>query len=227
MANNDDGSLPTLPFSPFVKRKNSIRTLHRYGSPSSYKEYPDIEMMEFPSKEESFRNLRATSELADLPTESPNLFSAPDHEDHHDAATRAATPTGESGIIVMTISPREDSAPAKPDLLSSGDNIENGGKTTDDTCALCLEDYEDGEELRELKCEHRYHSECIDEWLSHKRSCPVCNADALLGKAVEGNSPRQGRRRMVPRPEPTIGEIELPEDRAVRYPGRRDAFGLL
>ncbi|KAI8899704.1 hypothetical protein BC833DRAFT_584630 [Globomyces pollinis-pini] len=52
-------------------------------------------------------------------------------------------------------------------------------RTTDETCALCLEDYEEGEMIRELFCLHRYHAECVDEWLTTtKRTCPVCNADA-------------------------------------------------
>lgn len=58
----------------------------------------------------------------------------------------------------------------------------SNNKTTDDTCALCLEDYLDGDRLRELGCEHRYHSECVDSWLlENKRVCPVCNGDALKG----------------------------------------------
>jgi Ring finger domain len=52
-------------------------------------------------------------------------------------------------------------------------------KTTDYTCALCLEDYQSGERLRELSCKHRYHVDCVDEWLEGKRRCPVCNADAI------------------------------------------------
>ena len=58
-------------------------------------------------------------------------------------------------------------------------------KTTDETCCLCLEDYEEGERLRELVCKHRYHVECVDEWLSAKRRCPVCNADAIGAKEEE------------------------------------------
>jgi hypothetical protein len=53
-------------------------------------------------------------------------------------------------------------------------------KTTDNTCALCLEDYEPNELLRELNCGHRYHASCVDDWLTKtKRVCPVCNADAV------------------------------------------------
>ncbi|KAI8892439.1 hypothetical protein BC833DRAFT_611651 [Globomyces pollinis-pini] len=63
-------------------------------------------------------------------------------------------------------------------------------KTTDETCALCIEDYQEGEILRELHCEHRFHSECVDEWLLNvKRTCPICTADAVGQPPIitEGN----------------------------------------
>eukprot|EP00891_Asterochloris_glomerata_P002536 jgi/Astpho2/2536/Aster-x0539 len=48
------------------------------------------------------------------------------------------------------------------------------------TCAVCLEDYSEGEKLRVLPCRHRFHMECIDQWLSSRRPlCPVCKNNAL------------------------------------------------
>ena len=44
----------------------------------------------------------------------------------------------------------------------------------DTTCAVCLSEIEDGEEIRQLTCKHMYHRACIDNWLRKRGVCPLC-----------------------------------------------------
>lgn len=47
-------------------------------------------------------------------------------------------------------------------------------------CAVCLNEFEDDETLRLLpKCDHVFHPECIDAWLSSHVTCPVCRANLV------------------------------------------------
>jgi len=52
-----------------------------------------------------------------------------------------------------------------------------------DPCAICLEEYEVGDHIRELPCRHFFHSHCIDPWFRDVHGiCPVCKRDYSQGK---------------------------------------------
>jgi hypothetical protein len=48
-----------------------------------------------------------------------------------------------------------------------------GGEFSD-VCAVCLNDFEAGEALRQLPCYHAFHVACVDPWISLHGTCPVC-----------------------------------------------------
>ncbi|XP_029376041.1 E3 ubiquitin-protein ligase RNF43 [Echeneis naucrates] len=41
-------------------------------------------------------------------------------------------------------------------------------------CAICLEEFQDGQHLRIISCTHEFHKDCIDPWLLQNRTCPLC-----------------------------------------------------
>ncbi|XP_008781002.1 receptor homology region, transmembrane domain- and RING domain-containing protein 2 isoform X3 [Phoenix dactylifera] len=52
-----------------------------------------------------------------------------------------------------------------------------------ETCAICLEDYRDGERLRVLPCLHDFHAVCVDSWLTKWGTfCPICKHEMSSGE---------------------------------------------
>ncbi|CAN6578918.1 unnamed protein product [Malus baccata var. baccata] len=48
-------------------------------------------------------------------------------------------------------------------------------KPNDNTCSICLSEYEAKEALRTIpECNHYFHASCIDEWLKMNPTCPIC-----------------------------------------------------
>eukprot|EP00250_Pteridium_aquilinum_P034929 c8341_g1_i1 orf=507-1850(-) len=44
----------------------------------------------------------------------------------------------------------------------------------DAVCCICLGQYKDGVDLKELQCTHFFHAECVDKWLKINATCPLC-----------------------------------------------------
>ncbi|KAL3885476.1 hypothetical protein ACJMK2_025532 [Sinanodonta woodiana] len=48
-------------------------------------------------------------------------------------------------------------------------------------CTICLSEFEDGEDVRRLPCMHLFHIECVDQWLTTNKKCPICRVDIEAG----------------------------------------------
>lgn len=48
-------------------------------------------------------------------------------------------------------------------------------KPNDNTCPICLSEYQSKETLRTIpECNHYFHANCVDEWLKMNATCPLC-----------------------------------------------------
>ncbi|KAJ4835881.1 hypothetical protein Tsubulata_030861 [Turnera subulata] len=63
------------------------------------------------------------------------------------------------------------------------------GNKDDVKCSICQEEYVVGDETGRLKCEHRYHVVCIQQWLRMKNWCPICKASAAPSSSSSSSLP--------------------------------------
>ena len=72
------------------------------------------------------------------------------------------------------------------------------GKEVCDACAICVEDFQEGSDVRVLPCDHVFHPKCVDEWLSnHSSLCPLCKLNV-------SRNPNEGAAVNIPPPPPPV-----------------------
>mmetsp|Transcript_11888 Transcript_11888/g.18237 ORF Transcript_11888/g.18237 Transcript_11888/m.18237 type:complete len:338 (-) Transcript_11888:118-1131(-) len=59
------------------------------------------------------------------------------------------------------------------------------------SCTICLCEYENGDALVRLPCNHIYHEECITSWTDGHSKCPLCNVDleSIAETETSSNAP--------------------------------------
>ena len=44
-------------------------------------------------------------------------------------------------------------------------------------CVICMEEFKENDEIRELDCKHIFHKNCIDKWFTEHKKCPIDNKE--------------------------------------------------
>ncbi|WBR14396.1 Ring-finger e3 ubiquitin-protein ligase [Pandoravirus kuranda] len=117
--------------------------------------------------------------------ESTDLDSDDDSDDGSEGATRGR-PSRRSArrLFDDAVSASIDDARASGGALAPAPNVVGALPTRthcsardgDGACAVCLDDFAEGDQLRILPCTHAYHTACIDRWLAGHNACPCCRA---------------------------------------------------
>ncbi|PPS11702.1 hypothetical protein GOBAR_AA08944 [Gossypium barbadense] len=83
---------------------------------------------------------------------------------------------------------RNEQPPASKAAVEAMPTVEINETHIDDElcCAVCKEQFELGTKVRNMPCDHLYHSNCILPWLQLRNSCPVCRHE-LPAATVDGD----------------------------------------
>ncbi|PBP28124.1 ring finger domain protein [Diplocarpon rosae] len=113
------------------------------------------------------------------------------------ATARSAAADASAQATKETSSPhtKDSAAPDGAGLAavntgSAKDEEETSPKEGDLGCSICTDDFNTGEDVRVLPCNHKYHPACIDPWLLNvSGTCPLCRHD-LRPATSETSSPQ-------------------------------------
>ncbi|NXK80088.1 DTX3L ligase, partial [Amazona guildingii] len=96
----------------------------------------------------------------------------------------------------------------KNNLFSEGQAMETTEENDKDTCPICMEIIDNKETLR--KCKHAFCKNCIDQAMTYKQACPICNTfyGAMRGDQPEGRMSSRILSSALPG-YPSCGTIEI------------------
>lgn len=110
---------------------------------------------------------------------SPIHTEYPDSENVVAVQRDTEDPAGPSDIPAPR--PRPPKTPGGTSVTVDGNEV-MPASIGRETCPICIVDFEDGDDLRQLPCEgkHRFHQQCVDPWLLElSSSCPICRHGEL------------------------------------------------
>ncbi|KAK9480432.1 hypothetical protein V1514DRAFT_169777 [Lipomyces japonicus] len=127
---------------------------------------------------------------------------------HNKGSQIGLDPNGEEVSRQVTVSTDQDSSSIDSKELMAAGTVETAETITEtndnhgpfpstqmfpmESCPICFESFQPGQELRLLPCHHGFHAACVDPWLLTTSSqCPLCRVDLNLqiGEAIPDTPP--------------------------------------
>jgi hypothetical protein len=89
-------------------------------------------------------------------------------------ATNTAETTRDVPVAPAAEEHQEGIAPAQPVMAAASNGKDSASYDENLGCSICTEDFEMGQDLRVLPCDHKFHPECVDPWLLNvSGTCPL------------------------------------------------------
>ncbi|KAH8677407.1 hypothetical protein BX600DRAFT_506449 [Xylariales sp. PMI_506] len=170
----------------------------KFGDPHPVKNDPDQELESMPG---------------DRQVESPEPVST---KPSADATGQTAHAVGASTTDAIGAAQTTANSPAAQASNAGSGQAENLG------CSICTEDFNVGEDVRVLPCDHKFHPTCIDPWLVNvSGTCPLCRLDLNppTAETADAAGPATGVQQ-EPQPQESIAETQSTND-ADTLQGRR------
>ncbi|CAJ0575480.1 unnamed protein product, partial [Mesorhabditis spiculigera] len=123
------------------------------------------------------QNARLDLVFTTLPSEV--MYERPTMERQHATAVFGGQPVAEPQPIGASLDDIEKNT-QRSEFVKDLEIPEN----EKERCTVCLMDFESGDGVRTLRCEHLFHVDCIDKWLVYNKKCPVCRVEVDCPKAA-------------------------------------------
>jgi hypothetical protein len=84
-------------------------------------------------------------------------------------------PPEQANLVFAVDDCNDRQSPPPSDQPTLGNGITTGDTLTDDCCHICQQPFAEGDDIKLLSCNHRFHSREINDWLERKNTCPICS----------------------------------------------------
>jgi len=57
--------------------------------------------------------------------------------------------------------------------------IEPTSPLREESCVICFDVFQTGDQCRKLKCKHVFHKDCVEPWVKAHSNCPLCRSSRI------------------------------------------------
>lgn len=136
-------------------------------------------------------------------------------------STAPSTPASDSPLINSPDLTKHSVSETEEKLKSSSPSTEDSDvpdtnavftyESDDDnevTCTICMLPIEDGDRIGALECDHKFHVECLKQWIKRRNVCPLCQSpDIAAVKRSEAEAEDADEEMTRPHQRPALARL--------------------